>query len=172
MVVAKTPLLWPVCRLWLACSRSFRLQPFGSVHLHRYCYISWDLTASSSSLIVRPLLGYAKSCYSRPLCLLLSPWIDVITGATVGLWLQMSAHKSCGFVTSRRSNIEFVMGRTGPRKMRAPGPFPRPTPLNGLGRGVFFGIPCPCPCSGPNPTHTTDGPPLKIGGNKRGPCRK
>jgi len=41
--------------------------------------------------------------------------------------------------------LEFVTGRTGPRKTRAPGPFPRPAPLNGLGRGVFFGIPCPCP---------------------------
>jgi len=67
--------------------------------------------------------------------------------------------------------VEFVTGRTGPRKTRAPGPFPRPAPLNGLGRGVFFGIPCPCPRSGPRPTHTPDGSPLKIGGNKRGPVQ-
>jgi len=68
--------------------------------------------------------------------------------------------------------LEFVTGRTGPRKTRAPGPFPRPAPLNGLGRGVFFGIPCPCPRSGPRPTHTRDGSPLKMGGNKRGPSRE
>jgi len=67
--------------------------------------------------------------------------------------------------------LEFVTGRTGPRKTRAPGPFPRPAPLNGLGRCVFFGIPCPCPRSGPRPTHTPDGSPLKIGGNKRGPVQ-
>ena len=58
--------------------------------------------------------------------------------------------------------IEFVKGRTGPQKTRAPGPVPRPAPLNGLGRGVFFGIPCPCPCSGPRPTHPPDGFPLMI----------
>jgi len=67
--------------------------------------------------------------------------------------------------------LEFVTGRTGPRKKRAPGPFPRPAPLNGLGQGVFFGIPCPCPRSGPGPTHTPDRSPLTIGGNKRGPVQ-
>jgi len=67
--------------------------------------------------------------------------------------------------------LEFVTGRTGPRKTRAPGPFPRPAPLNGLGRGVFFRIPCPCPRSGPRPTHTPDGFPLEMGGNKRGPVQ-
>jgi len=67
--------------------------------------------------------------------------------------------------------LEFVTGRTGPRKTRAPGPFPRPAPLNGLGRGVSFGILCPCPRSGPSPTHTPDGSPLKMGGNKRGPVQ-
>jgi len=44
-----------------------------------------------------------------------------------------------------RVALELVTGRTGPRKTRAPGPFPRPAPLNGLGRDVFFRIPCPCP---------------------------
>jgi len=67
--------------------------------------------------------------------------------------------------------VEFVTGPTGPRKTRAPGPFPGPAPLNGLGRGVFFGIPCPCPRSGHRPTHTPDGSPLKLGGNKRGPAQ-
>ena len=69
------------------------------------------------------------------------------------------------------ASLEFVTGRTGPRKTRAPGPFPRPAPLNGLGRGVFFGIPRLCPRSGPRPTHTPDGSPLKIGGNKWGPVQ-
>jgi len=53
----------------------------------------------------------------------------------------------------------------------APGPFPRPAPLNGLGQGVFFGIPCPCARSGPRPTHTPDGSPLKMSGKKRGPVQ-
>jgi len=74
-------------------------------------------------------------------------------------------------VASETAWIEFVTGRTGPWKTRTPGPFPRPAPLNGLGRGVFFGIPCPCPRSGPRPTHTPDGSRLKIGGNKRGPVQ-
>ena len=59
----------------------------------------------------------------------------------------------------------------GPRKTPAPGPFPRPAPLNGLGQGVFFGIPCPCHRSGPPLTHTPDGSPLRMGGNKRGPVQ-
>ena len=69
------------------------------------------------------------------------------------------------------SLLEFVTGRTGPRKTQASGPFPRPAPLNGLGRGVFFGIPCPSPRLGPCPTHTPDGSLSKIGGNKRGPVQ-
>jgi len=32
----------------------------------------------------------------------------------------------------------FVTGPSGPRKTRAPGPTPRPAPLNGPGRAVFF----------------------------------
>ena len=74
-------------------------------------------------------------------------------------------------VLMQRLWLEFVTGRTGPRKTRAPGPVPRPAPLDGLWRGVFFGIPCPCPRSGPRPTHTPDGSPLKMGGNKRGPVQ-
>ena len=68
--------------------------------------------------------------------------------------------------------VEFVTGQTGPRKTQAPSPFPHPTPLNRLGRGVFFGIPRHCPHSGPCPTHTPDRSPFKIGGNKRGPSRE
>ena len=62
-------------------------------------------------------------------------------------------------------------GADGAPKNAGPWPFPRPAPLNGLGRGVFFGSPCPCPRSGPRPTHTPDGSSLKIGGNKRGPVQ-
>ena len=71
-------------------------------------------------------------------------------------------------VVHPREHLEFVTGRTGPHKTRAAGLFPRPAPLNCLGRGVFFGIPSPCPRSGPCPTHTPDGSPLQIRGNKRG----
>jgi len=56
--------------------------------------------------------------------------------------------------------------------MRARGPFPLPARFHSLGWGVFFGIPCPCPRSGPRPTHTPDGSPLKIRGNKQGPSRE
>ena len=59
----------------------------------------------------------------------------------------------------------------GAPKNAGPRPFSGPTPLNGLGRGVFFGFPCPSPRSGPRPTHAPDGYPLKIGGNKRGPVQ-
>jgi len=56
-------LIWPVCRLWLACSGSFLPPPPGSVCLSHYYYRSWYLTTSSSSTIVGPLLGYAQSWY-------------------------------------------------------------------------------------------------------------
>jgi len=41
--------------------------------------------------------------------------------------------------------VELVTGQTGPRKMWARGPFPRPAPLNSVGLPAFLGIPCPCP---------------------------
>jgi len=67
-------------------------------------------------------------------------------------------------------HLELLRGRRGPENM-SPRPFSRPVPLNGQGRGVFFGIPCPCPPSGPLPAHTPDGSRLKIGGNKPGPIQ-
>jgi len=59
----------------------------------------------------------------------------------------------------------------GLQKTQVSDHFPRRAALNGLGRGVFIGIPCRCPPSGPSPTHTPDGFPLKIGGNKQGPVQ-
>ena len=56
-------------------------------------------------------------------------------------------------------HLEFVTGPPGPRKTRAPGPFPRPGPLAGPGRGVFAGFPRPGTRQGPRPAHTPDGPP-------------
>ena len=81
-------------------------------------------------------------------------------------WISGSNMSALRFLTLF---LEFVTGRTGPRETRAPGPFPGPAPLNGLGWGVFFGIPCPSPRLGPCPTLTPAGSPLKIGGNKEGP---
>jgi len=54
------PLLWPVGRLWLACSRSFLSPPPGSVRWHRYCPISapW-LAPYCSSLPAGTLLRYS-----------------------------------------------------------------------------------------------------------------
>jgi len=69
-------------------------------------------------------------------------------------------------------DIGVCYGADGAPKNAGPGPFPRPAPLNGLGRGVFFGIPCPCPRSGPCPTHTPDRSLLKIGANKQGPVQR
>ena len=67
-----------------------------------------------------------------------------------------------------KSCLEFVTGETGSHTTRAPGTYPHPGPLSGLGPDVYFGIPSPCPRSGARPTHTPDGSLLKIGGNKWG----
>jgi len=96
-----------------------------------------------------------------------SPYSNIKRG---GRGAQNEKKRSQQKDTTRRSSaLEFITGRTGHQKTLAPGPFPSPAPLNGLGRGVFFGIPCPCPRSSPRPTHTPDGSPLKMGGKKRGP---
>ena len=89
----------------------------------------------------------------------------------IGVRKGLCDNKTIFRLSSSSPRLEFVTGRTGPRKTRAPGPFLRPAPLNGLGRGVFFGIPCPCASSGPRPTHTPDGSPSKMCGNKRGPVQ-
>ena len=62
--------------------------------------------------------------------------------------------------------IAFVMGPPGHRKMRPPGPIPGPALLNSLGPGMFF---LGFLTFTPYPTHSPDGPPLPIGGKKRGP---
>jgi len=62
-------------------------------------------------------------------------------------------------------------GADGAPQNVGPWPFCPPRPTQRPGAGVFFGIPCPSPGSGPCPTHTPDGSPLKIGGNKRGPVQ-
>ena len=41
--------------------------------------------------------------------------------------------------------IAFVMGPLGPQKQQAPSPVPRPTQLNGQGRGVLFWVSLPPP---------------------------
>ena len=80
--------------------------------------------------------------------------------STVNKWVGVSIAK-----------IRVRYAVDGTPKTWVPGPFPRPAPLNALGRGVFFGILYPWPRSGPCPTHTPDGSPLKIGGNKWGPVQ-
>jgi len=62
-------------------------------------------------------------------------------------------------------------GADGAPKNRGPRPFSPPRPTQRLGAGCLFRHSLPCPRSGPRPTHTPDGSPLKIGGNKRGPVQ-
>jgi len=54
--------------------------------------------------------------------------------------------------------IGFVTGPPGPRNRRAPASIPRPAPVNGLARGIFFFNPCPCPCRGPRPVQCPEQP--------------
>jgi len=82
--------------------------------------------------------------------------------AILRLWL---------FTTTPQTQIEFVTGSTGPKRGRPSSLFPRPTSLNGVGRGAFFGISCTSSGSGPHPTHTPEGFPLQIGGKKQGPVQ-
>jgi len=136
---------------------------------------SWSIVECEIFAIIAALRD-VRSDYHR-MIIIFSDYIPAITciaqmepvGESAGMWEVLTP--LFNRFSTIRICLEFVTGRTGPRKTRAPGRFPRPAPLNGLGRGVFFGIPCPCPRSGPRPTHTPDGSPLKIGGNKRGPVQ-
>ena len=71
----------------------------------------------------------------------------------------------------RDIGLEFVTGTAGPGKTWAPGPFPRPAPLDSPGLSIFLNIPRPYPHPGLHPAHPPDGLPLKIGGEKRGPIQ-
>ena len=64
-----------------------------------------------------------------------------------------------------------LWGRTVPRNTPASGPFPRSTPVKGLGRSVCYGIPCPCPRSGPSPNDTPNRAPSKMVCNKWEPVQ-
>ena len=52
----------------------------------------------------------------------------------------------------RRTKVDSVCyGASWAQKQRAHGPVPRPAPLNGLGRGVFFRVALPPPPTPPIP---------------------
>ena len=71
---SQMPLLWPVCRLWLVCSRSFLSPPPGSVRWHLYCPISasW-LAPYCSSLPAGTLLLHSGWHPTATHCRLASP---------------------------------------------------------------------------------------------------
>jgi len=79
-------------------SRFCPLAPLLLQQLAPYCLLILPDRPSTPRL--RPVVVLH---YLRAWCP--TPWIDVITGATVRLWLQMSAHKSSGFLSLRRSLI-------------------------------------------------------------------
>ena len=56
--------------------------------------------------------------------------------------------------------VVFVTEPPGPRNQRAPGPIPRPAPVQGPGRGCFFFALRPCPCLGPRPVQGPRQPPV------------
>jgi len=75
----------------------------------------------------------------------------------------------CNGARGYRTRVRY--GADGTPKNAGPRPFSLPRPTEPPGAGCLFGIPCPCTRSGPRPTHTPDGAPLTIGGNKRGPIQ-
>jgi len=75
-------------------SPSSRFCPLATLllqQLRRYCLLI--LPNGSSTPRLRPVVVFHYLCAWCPM-----PWMDVITRATVRLWLQMSAHKSSGFL--------------------------------------------------------------------------
>ena len=88
----------PFAILPSSSSRFCPLAPLLLQKLAPYCPIILSDRQSPPGL--RPVVVLH---YLRDWCP--TPWIDVITGATVHLWLQMSAHKSSGFLPQRRSHI-------------------------------------------------------------------
>jgi len=63
---SQKPWLWPVSRLWLACSRSFLYAPPGCVHWHRTAPLAGSLllTCSLAGTILLPSLWLAPYCCS------------------------------------------------------------------------------------------------------------
>ena len=57
-----------------------------------------------------------------------------------------------------RTALVFVTGPPGPRNRRAPASIPRPAPVNGPGRGVFFLTPAPAPVQAPAPFNAQNSP--------------
>ena len=57
------------------------------------------------------------------------------------------------------TSLVFVTGPPGPRNRRAPASIPRPAPVNGPGRGVFFLSPAPAPVQAPAPFNAPNSPP-------------
>ena len=82
-------------------SPSFLFSPLAPLLLQQlapYCLLILPDHLSTTRL--RPVMVLH---YLRAWCP--TPWIDVITGTTLRLWLQMSAHMSSRFLSSRRSLI-------------------------------------------------------------------
>ena len=77
-------------------SRFCPLAPLLLQQLAPYCRLILPDRSSSPRLRPVVVLHYLPAWCP-------TPWIDVITGATIRLWLRMSAHKFSGFLSSRRS---------------------------------------------------------------------
>ena len=62
------------------------------------------------------------------------------------------------FYSTELFRLQFVTGRTGPRKMRAPGPFPRPPRSMAWGGVSFLAFPAPVPAQATAPPIPRMGP--------------
>ena len=73
MSSSQKALLWPVCRLWLARSRSFLFPPPGSVRWHHTAPFSWHLSAYPPGWHPTATHRLAPYCPVAPLASLSTP---------------------------------------------------------------------------------------------------
>jgi len=95
----------PCYGLFVGCGKPARDPSFSLLLVLSACTVTSTIAGTSSSFPIirprlRPVMVLHYLCAWCP-----TPWIDVITGPALRLLLQMSAHMSSRFLSSRRSLI-------------------------------------------------------------------
>jgi len=98
---SQKPLLWPVCQLWLACSRSFLPPPPGSVRWHRTAPF---LSLAGTLLLI---IGWHRTAHYRlaPYC---SSWAGTLL-LIIG-WHPTAHHRLAPYCSSSAGTLLLIIG--------------------------------------------------------------